>query len=266
MRFVNVSGKPFNTIGPADASAFEYLDQVVQEEPIEAVDPNTLGLFVGIGIKKGQPFAPDERMQHILAEAAAVGNGTARAIVYRDRDPSVFRYPHSAWRPFFPAGGYRCEQDGVRQWDAYISLFFQGGPGVSPAEDVKMVGKGSQYVEAFVDAHGEPLDGSKTYRLHLPGPIPAKDFWSVLIYDTQTRSMLQTDQRLPMAGSQTPGLQVNVDTSVDVYFGPEPPAGHETNRVQTVPGKGWFTILRLYSPLEPWFDKTWQPGEIELVG
>ena len=153
----------------------------------------------------------------------------------------------------------------MRQWDAYISVYFLGGIGLSPATEVKMVGKGSQYVQAFVDAHGEPLDGSKTYRLHLPGPIPALDFWSVQLYDTQTRSMLQTDQRLPMAGSQTPGLQVNADTSVDVYFGPEPPADHETNWVQTIPGKGWFTILRLYGPLEPWFDKSWRPGEIELV-
>ena len=147
---------------PADASAFEYLDQVVQEEPIEATDPNTLGLFASIGISKGQPFAPDERMQQILAEAAAVGNGTARAITYQYRDPSVYYYPHSAWRRFYPAGGYRCEQDGVRQWDAYINVYFQAGLGVSPATEVKMVGKGSQYPQAYVDARGQPLDGSKT--------------------------------------------------------------------------------------------------------
>ncbi|MGE5251166.1 MAG: DUF1254 domain-containing protein [Bacteroidota bacterium] len=263
MSFVNVSGKPFNMIGPADASAFECLNQVVQEEPSEAIDPNSLGLFASIGIQKGQPFAPDERMQPILAEAAAVGNATARAITYRYRDSSVYSYPYSAWRPYYPAGGYRCEQDGVRLWDAYISVYFLGGLGVSPATEVKMVGKGSQYVQAFVDAHGEPLDGSKAYRLHLPGPIPAKEFWSLLVYDTQTRSMLQTDQRLPMVGSQTPELQVNADTSVDVYFGPEPPEGMENNWAQTVPGKGWFVLLRLYGPLEPWFDKTWRPGEIE---
>jgi hypothetical protein len=264
MRFVNVSGIPFNTIGPADASAFECLNQVIQEEPIEAIDSNSLGLFASIGIQKGQPFAPGERMQKILAEAAAVGNGIARAITYRYRDPSAYSYPHSAWRPYYPAG-YLCDQDGVRQWDAYISVYFQGGLGVSPATELKMVGKGSQYAMAYVDAHGETLDGGKTYRLHLPGPIPAKEFWSLLVYDTQTRSMLQTDQRLPMVGSQTPGLQVNPDTSVDVYFSPEPPAGMENNWVQTIPGKGWFTTLRLYGPLEPWFDKSWQPGEIELL-
>ena len=102
-------------------------------------------------------------------------------------------------------------------------------------------------------------------QLHLPPDIPVKDFWSLTVYDPQTRSMLQTDQRFPMVGSQRPGLQANADTSVDVYFGPEPPAGNEANWLQTVPGKGWFLVLRLYGPLEPWFDKTWRPGEIEPV-
>lgn len=94
--------------------------------------------------------------------------------------------------------------------------------------------------------------------------IPAKDFWSIVVYDNQTRSMLQTDQRLPAVGSQK-GAVANPDTSVDVYFGPTAPAGHEANWVQTIPGKGWNVLLRLYGPLQPWYDKTWRPGEIELT-
>jgi hypothetical protein len=128
-----------------------------------------------------------------------------------------------------------------------------------------MVGVGSQYALAFRDATGQYLDGAKSYRLHLPGPIPAKNFWSILVYDSQTRSMLQTDQRFPSVGTQKEGLVINPDTSVDVYFGPEPPFGKESNWIQTVPGKSWFVTLRLYGPLEPWFDKGWRPGEIELV-
>jgi len=86
----------------------------------------------------------------------------------------------------------------------------------------------------------------------------------VILYGNQTRSQVQTDQKFPTVGSQTEGLLVNVDGSVDVYFGPKAPAGKEKNWVQTVPGQGWNTILRLYGPLEPWFNKTWRPGEIEL--
>jgi hypothetical protein len=77
--------------------------------------------------------------------------------------------------------------------------------------------------------------------------------------------MLQTDERFPSVSSQDKDLLVNSDGSIDVYFGPKAPAGKEGNRVQTVPGKGWNTLLRLYGPLEPWFDKSWRPGEIELV-
>jgi hypothetical protein len=130
---------------------------------------------------------------------------------------------------------------------------------------VKMVGAGSQYAAAFVDANGAYLDGGNTYKLHLPPNIPVKTFRSLLVYDNQTRSMLQTDEQFPSIGSQKKGIVVNADTSVDIWFGPIVPAGHEANWVQTVPGKGWNTILRLYGALEPWFDKTWKPGEFELV-
>jgi len=130
--------------------------------------------------------------------------------------------------------------------------------------EAKMVGQGSQYAAAFVDAKGNPLNGGMNYKLHLPPNIPIKNFWSVIVYDNQTRSMIQTDQQYPMVTSQNKDLLVNPDGSVDVYFRPKAPAGKENNWVQTIPGKGWNTLLRLYSPLEPWFDKTWRPGEIEL--
>jgi hypothetical protein len=265
LNFVNVSGRDFNTVGPADYPFWEYLNQVVQEEPIESVDPVTLGLWASIGIQKGKPFNPDARMKKILTEAALVGDATARAIMYRWRTPEGYYYPDtkSAWRRGF-IGGYKFEENGARLLDAYAGFFFYA-TGVTPAMDSKVVGEGSQYMAAFVDSKGNPLDGGKNYRLHLPPNIPVANFWSVILYDNQTRSMLQTDQQWPAVSSQTKGLLVNPDSSVDVYFGPKPPKGKENNWVQTVPGKGWNTLLRLYGPLQPWFDKTWRPGEIELV-
>ena len=127
------------------------------------------------------------------------------------------------------------------------------------------MGAGSQHANTEHYTRGAYLDGDKSYRLHLPPNIPAMDFWSVVVYDPQTRSYLQTDQQFPSTSSQKEGIAVNPDSSVDVYFGPEPPVGKEANWLQTIPGKAWWIILRLYGPLEPWFDKTWQPGEIELL-
>ena len=264
MKFVNISGKAFNTIGPSDYSAFEYLNRTIQDEPSDAMDPDTLGIFAAIGIEKGKLFAPDARMKKILTEAAAVGDATARTLTYQSRVKDSFLYPNSAWVTPFIGGSYKFEQNGVVNLDEK-ALFFFYATGVTPAMTEKMVGQGSQYAGAFVDAKGNPLDGGKTYRLHMPPNIPAKDFWSFTIYDNQTRSMLQTDQQFPAVGSLTKGLLVNADNSVDVYFGPKAPAGKENNWVQTIPGKGWNTLLQLYGPLEPWFNKTWRPGEIELA-
>jgi hypothetical protein len=115
-----------------------------------------------------------------------------------------------------------------------------------------------------MDSESKYLDGGKNYRLNIPANPPAKNFWSMIAYDTQTRSMAQTDQQFPSKGGQSPGIQKNADGSYEIYFGPKAPVGKETNWIQTVPGRGWFTILRLYGPLEPWFDKTWKPGDIEL--
>ena len=262
MKFVDLSNKYFNTVAPADYSFWELLNQVVQEEPSDSLDPVRLGFYASIGIQKGQPFAPDERMKKILTEAAAVGDATARAIAFEIRQKEGYYYPNSAWRlPFL--GGYKFEtQPGVFSLDGYVMYYFLAA-GVTPAMEEKMIGRGSQYAWACEDASHNSLDGGKNYKLRLPPNIPVKEFWSVIVYSNQTRSMLQTDQQYPSVGSQTKGLFVNEDGSVDVYFGPKTPPGKEQNWVQTVPGKGWNTILRLYSPLEPWFDKTWRPGEIE---
>jgi hypothetical protein len=191
-----------------------------------------------------------------------VGDATARALCYRWRIKEGFFYPNSAWRTGF-LGGYKFEDNGALILDAY-SFFFFYATGITPAMDSKMVGQGSQYMGAFIDSMGNPLNGGKNYKLHLPTNIPVNNFWSVILYDNQTRSMLQTDQKWPAVSSQNKGIEVNADGSVDVYFGPLAPVGKENNWVQTIPGKGWNVLLRLYGPLQPWFDKTWRPGEIEL--
>jgi hypothetical protein len=263
-RFVNASGQSFSTIHAMDFSFFEEVNEVVQEELRDAMDPETLGLLAAIGIEKGKPFAPDARMKTILTEAAAVANATARTLAYRTRLKEAHLYPDSAWETPFIGGSHEFLHDGVRLLDAR-SFFFFYATGITPAMSAKMVGVGSQYAVAFVDAKGQPFDGAKTYRLHLPPSIPAKDFWSLVVYDNQTRSQLQTDQQFPSISSQKKGVAINPDTSVEVYFGPKPPPGKESNWVQTWPGKGWNVILRLYGPLQPFFDKTWRPGEIEEV-
>jgi hypothetical protein len=263
-KFVNMTGKPHNTIQATDYTFFQQLNQVVQDEPIDGIDPEILGQMAAIGIEKGKPFSPDGRMKKILTDGAAVGSATARAIAYRPRNSDFYYYPgKSAWTELFVGGSYDFVRNGARYLDARTAFFYTA-TGVTPAMAAKTeVGKGSQYAVASVDSNGKNFDGGKNYRLHLPPNIPAATFWSVIVYDTQTRSLLQTDQPGAGVSSEQKTVKANADGSVDVYFGPTAPAGHEGNWIQTLPGKGWFTFFRLYGPLQPWFDQTWKLPDIE---
>jgi hypothetical protein len=159
----------------------------------------------------------------------------------------------------FPPTGYRT-------LDARTA-FFYGVTGITPAMAMRLPGIGSQYLFALVDADKNYFDGAKTYKVTLPKEIPEANFWSLTLYDNQTRSMLDTPQRYPRSQSYpSPAAEAGADGSTTIYFSPSQPEGVKRgNWIQTVPGKGWFTILRLYSPLEPFFDKSWRPSEIENV-
>jgi hypothetical protein len=265
MKFINVSGKPFNTIHSMDYKFWDEVNEVVQAEPAEGQDPEILGQLASIGIKKGEPFEPDARMKKILEQAADIGNATARTLAARPRGDVWYFFPgERIWNTPFIGGSYEFLDHGARLLDAR-SFFHFYATGITPAMTKAPVGKGSQYAVAYVDANGDPLDGGKTYKVHLPPNVPAKDFWSFVVYDNQTRSMLQTDQQFPSVSSARETTQKNPDGSYDVYFGPTAPADSEGNWIQTVPGKGWNMLFRLYGPLQPWFDKTWKPGDPELV-
>jgi len=267
MQFTNASGRPFNTIHANDFEFYEELHTVIDREPIGLLDPELRGLFASVGIQKGVPFEPTDREKRILTDAVAIGNGTARAIAFRPRLDGADIYPDSGWKTAFVGGSYewlRDGGDGGRNLDAR-TFFYYIATVNTPAMILKMVGRGSQYGLVTTDANGDYLDGSRNYTLTIPANVPAKDFWSAVVYDPQTRSELQTDQPFPSRNSKKDPLAVNADGSVDLYFGPRPPAGKASNWIQTVPCKGWFALLRLYGPLEPWFDKTWRPGEIEPV-
>ena len=260
----DMSMKYLNTIHASDVSFFDHINEIVQYEPNAAQDPEILGLLASIGIEKGKPFKPDARMQKILADAAKVGSAASRVVLYRSRDPEALVYPNSGWEHPWIGNSSTFERDGVRLLDAR-TRFHMYATGITPAMVNPQVGKGTQYIAGMRDSEGRPFDGGKTYKVHLPPNVPAKQFWAFTVYNVQTRSMLQTDQRFPEITSADKSVEQNADGSYDVYFGPTPPKGNERNWIQTVPDMGWHMLFRLYGPEKAWFDKIWRPSEVELV-
>jgi hypothetical protein len=283
-KFVDVSGKSFNTIPPSDYGFYEMLDKLVQEEPAGSLDPELMGQIASIGIVKGKPFAPDARMKKILTEAAAVSNATMRMLNMNPRESEGYTYyPGSSWTNMLFVGGYEFEtpppmvtkegivpypNTGARTLNSRTT-FFGGYTGITPAMCMRIPGVGSQYLLATLDADKNYFDGAKTYKVILPPNIPEKNFWSLILYDNQTRSMLQTGQPYPKVGSLNyprAAAVANADGSTTIYFGPKLPTGvPDGNWIQSVAGKGYFVCLRLYSPLESFFDRSWRISEIEKV-
>ncbi|WP_218779413.1 DUF1254 domain-containing protein [Streptomyces sp. NRRL B-24572] len=283
-RFVEGSGLVINTIAPVDASYFTLLDEAVQAEPVSALDPEVAAPIAAVGIVKDRSFAPNRYWSEVLDDAVATANAYARTVAMRPRREEGFHYypgTGSNWTSPLFTGGYDFQtppplvtREGIKPFpDRGAKLpnarasFFYLATGITPAMCMNLPRIGSQYVGATVDANGEPLEGGRTYRLVLPVGIPAEKFWSITLYDNQSRSMLATGQRFPRAGSQgypTPAATPEADGSTVLWFAPERPAGVvEGNWVQTLPGRNWFAVLRFYSPLPAFFDKSWQPGEIE---
>jgi hypothetical protein len=262
------------------------LDAAVQAEPPEALEPDIAGSIGEIGIEHGRPFEPDGHLRSILGSELALANACVRTVAVRPRSQEEFQfYPEtgSHWiSPLF-AGGYDFTTppplvtpegvqpslpSGARRVNARSSFFYLA-TGITPARCMNLPGIGSQELAAFFDANGIRFDGSRTYQLTLPAPIPAGRLWSVTVYDNQTRSMLATAQRYPRAGSQshpTPAAVPEADGATAIYFSPQQPHGAaEGNWVQTRPGRGWFCVLRLYNPEPAFFDRTWRPSEVEAI-
>ena len=264
VKYYDISNKYLNTLHAQDITFFHEVNEVVQEEHNEAFSPEVLGMLASIGIEKGKEFKPDARMQKILSEAAVVGTAAQRSIIWRNRADTVKIWPDSkSWEIGFAGGSHAFDHDGVRLINERTRFHYYA-TGITPVMVKPPVGKGSQYVIGLRDSDGGILNGSETYKLHIPANVPAKRFWELTVYDNQTRSMLQTDQRLPSITSIQSDIAQNADGSYDVYFGPEKPEG-DVNWIQTIPNKGWNVLWRIYSPTQVWYDKAWRQGEIERV-
>ena len=263
MTFVNGSHREIDTIFSDNGQFFDDVAWMIEHEPQDVIASHERFQLAAIGIEKGKPFQPNAQRRKLLDEAARFGAAIARANSFASDDEARLVYPDRRWEWAFIGGSASWDSQGYVNTDrraafAYIAI------GMSPAMVEKHIGAGSQYLWTPRDAKGAFLDGGNYYRLRIPANIPVKNFWSVVAYDADSRSILRNDQRFPAVSTYT-NPESNPDGSIDIYFGPQTREGTGKNWIQTIPGEGWFTLFRFYGPLEPFFDKTWKPGDIELV-
>jgi len=264
MVFPNGSGVVADMVYPRDLRYFEMLAEFVNHEYVAPEDWAMRGMMASLGIAKGKAFAPGERMTEILTAAVDVGMKMAGAVRFSEYLPGTRYYEDRQWHNVLNVLDVEFNEDSFLNVDARVGMFHIGYS-ISPAMVMEMEGKGSKYPFAYRDQGGNYLSGSNSYRLHIPADVPAANFWSVTLYDAANASGLDNGQPYPSIGSLN-DLTYNDDGSVNLFFGPELPDGAPaSNWLRTVPGKGWFTLFRLYSPTKAFFDKSWKPNDFQKV-
>ncbi|MGD1834174.1 MAG: DUF1254 domain-containing protein [Nitrososphaeraceae archaeon] len=269
-KFIDLNGQSLKMTHPTTEGFWELLHKVYSnEKSVRDEDKNLIGLMHTIGIIPGQPFEPDEHSKKLLEEAAIVADLMTKNSAYNFsvQENSTY-YPNSNWQLALKSHNPNFEdENGITQIEPRLAYTYLA---ITTADAMvkELLGFGSKYLATFKDADENWLVGSNTYKLNVPPNVPAERFWSVIVYDAETRSLIQNDlQPQPGVSSiNAENLVGNDDGSYDIYFGPELPLeGYENNWIKTNEGEGFFTFFRFYSPTEVYYDKSWQLPNIELV-
>ena len=262
---LNTPGLDFTPVTWEDNLKYwEELYEMINAEPPYEPYRVMYGELAELGIEKGKPFNPDARMKTILEKAAKTGDAMMRVESFADRRPEKQVWKDRKWE-----WAVLRYDNGTFDTKNFTDLYarekwFYQAQIESPAMFNRAPGAGSLYWLGTKDINGNYLDGSKTYKLTVPLPVPDKLFWSITIYDNLTRSEIATDQNKAALRSLYE-LKNKTGSSIDLYFGPSAPAGKEDVWIKTIPNKGWFTYFRIYGPEGPAFDGSWKPGDFEEI-
>lgn len=253
-----MTGKLFNGIVNFDESFFVALAKMINEEPIQTRDLVALAQLRSIGIEKGKNFNPDIPTKMILKKVAAQAHTDLMSKSIGSLEP--YWGETNQWGMIYKTAADTdftfVTKDGVYDIDTRALVYYLG---FAPP---KKWGKATFYLAAYTDANGKPFTGDKTYRLHVPANAPAKQYWSVTVYDLATAAFIKDAPSLTI-DSYNANVQKNADGSVDVYFGPKAPQGKESNWIYTAPGKPWFSFFRFYGPELALFEKKWKLSDVE---
>ncbi|MFC5180511.1 DUF1214 domain-containing protein [Actinomadura harenae] len=258
-RVLHPDGTTWFQAQPAGLDYFRELAAILAREPVEERDRFFAGIAATLGIRRERPFEPGERVQEILTEAARLGEAFAQATAYAKRFPTATYRPDSRWTRVANVEPSHV-RDGLGQFFERAAWFYEA-TGMSEGMAHPTPGSGQGYLGTYTDGDGDWLDGGRAYTLRVPADPPARQFWSVCVYDALDRTLPGNPSQHAELSSRD-ALVTQPDGSVIIHFGPDRPA-HRVNWIQTVPGRPWFAYLRLYAPTEPYFDRTWPLPDIE---
>jgi hypothetical protein len=262
VRFVDVKGKSWSQTQPRGLAYWQILADIINREPVQERDRFFMAMLKPLGIEKGKPFRPDERQTKLLMEGAVVGEAMAKANDFEKQFSAAHYVDGRRWE-FALALDPSQRAESYDQLDERAAWFYEATT-TSAGMVTTTPGVGQIYLGTYKDKAGNWLNGSKTYRLRVAKDAPVANFWSMTVYDTDTRALI--DNRTQQADrSSRMSLKKNPDGSVDLYVGPKAPKGMESNWVQSLPGKSWFSYFRLYGPTEPFFDRSWVLDDFEEV-
>ena len=258
-RFLDMSDILYNGLVKFDETFFTHLSRMLNEEPVHPRDLQMMGMLLPLGIEKGKEFKPDAATDAVLKRAAAEAQAWLMEAVTTGDTPW---WPDRKW--VFVSPPISIETDFTWEMPNYFGVDSRAIGLYQYFCPMVKAGTGSFYFGAFFDRSGKPLEGGSNYRLHVPANVPVKEFWSITVYSLKTSSFFFNSTRLTL-GSLDKDLKKNADGSVDIYIGPKPPAGQESNWLFTPAGQKWFPWFRVYGPEPSILDKSWKLPDIEQV-
>jgi hypothetical protein len=261
--YITTDGKPWMAAAPQGMEYWERLSDTINREPVAERDRFFMAMLKPLGIEKGKPFNPDKRQAELLAEAAMVGEAMAKANDFSKRLEDAHYIDGSHWE-YATVSPPDQRREHYEDLDGRAAWFYE-----AVTNDIAMhgqkTGKGQIYMATYKDRDGDWLDGGTNYVLRLPPDVPAEAFWSLTAYEVSTRTLINNKHEIADRSSRM-DLAINADGSVDVYIGPDKPAGDKSkNWIPTEAGRAWFPYFRLYSPKQAFLDKTWVLPDIEKV-
>ena len=261
-RLLSPDGKRWSGTQPRGMEYWQRLYQIIQREPVNERDRFYMAMLASLGIEKDKPFTPTSAQRKALEQGMQMGELIAKANTFAKRFPQARYWPDRQWDTVL---NITDPSQRVAYYDQLWerSAWFYEAVTNTKGMVSQTPGLGQTYLGAYTDAKGNWLDGGKSYTLHVGANPPARQFWSLTVYDIDSRCLIDNPQRKADLSSRQ-DLKHNADGSVDLYFGPQAPQGHEANWVQTLPGKQWFSYMRLYAPTEAYFDKSWKLDDIQL--